>query len=279
MKKLQFTKSTTHHLLSHIYEHLFFIHLDTVLRNEGLFDIIDFTLSATTYKGKITFSIEIDDEYDIVHLIEKATQDFLSIPELLAIAVSQIECEYKKTLKIDDALLRAQLIELNAAPWNTPDEYQPSISCCSVSSTPKDPVALALSVRYEKSDPNSWLLYRQIAGVIMNNLLNDIVDTHGGFVESAPYRLDAQSNISGLLRLPSGVTPQEVLVLYDELLDEMLYRKAYDRLARLLHHSSRLDPNPTDGAGNVISEQLWQEIATPQTIKFILQNISLQITT
>ena len=102
MQTIVLKKSSSSHVLSHIYEHVYSIALDTLLRESGLMPIIDYDIYATTDAGVACIELESYTVDNIENYLEKVDTDGTRVREYAATAVAQVEVEKCVRFEIKD---------------------------------------------------------------------------------------------------------------------------------------------------------------------------------
>lgn len=272
---MKLTKRCSDHLLAHLYEHIFFMHLDTELRDDGFFDIVDYSIDAFTEDGEVVFDIEQYADINLESAIESASSAFLSIPEFLDIAIAQVECEYGKTLGFDTiAEVESALLELNQAAWNTEVVHEVTENIITVGgelSTHK----LQITVDYAGVEGSLKPLYRQVAGLTLNVMISDIADTYGGFVASEAYATDGARNLLGEVILKDQLEQSVLDDVFKDTMAELSEKGGYVRLLEALRDVSKLDNAPSaertlEDTGVMMDDDKWRELATDNNLETIL---------
>lgn len=84
--------------VTHIYEHIFCIHLTSYLESKGLYQFIDYSLDARTYHDGNIFLYFVfnDNKYEVVDkLLDKIKHLHIDFEhEITDIAIKQVEAEY-----------------------------------------------------------------------------------------------------------------------------------------------------------------------------------------
>lgn len=282
MRKI-IAKQCTHHIFAHLYEHIYYMHLDTALRSAGYFDIVDYSIDAHTVDGRVTIAIELYSEsIDIDAFIGDASSDFLSILEFLDIGILQLECEDLQHLDTPDVqALQEELKQFNAAPWDTDDVFRVSASIVG-SSGHVEVCELNIIMGYENIETTLRPLYRQIAGLTLNVLASDIADTHGGFVASEAYATAADRSLLGVVRLGNRLDTGVVRKMLAETIEELRLAGGYERLRRALADTTLLENPPSvertqRDTGVKMSPDLWRALATRNNVEYLIAAIRLDV--
>jgi len=279
---MKFTKQSSNHILSHLYEHLFFIHLDTTLREKDLYPIIDYSIDAYTTDGRVVFDIETYRDIDIEECIAQANHEFLTIKELTDIAIAQLEAEYTCSMAIKDTqILEENLTKLNETPWNTDSTVQ--IPNEIISKGGEVPLyILTLTAAFNNLPAKIRPLHRLIAGVTIDVAVSDIADTFGGFVRSKTFTTSAQKDLIGEVQLKESVPRAELTMLIDETKHELQSSGAYARLVADLSDTKTMMHAPSqkrtfEDTGITMDDNKWKELATNENLKSITDQLVLEI--
>lgn len=279
---MKFTKQSSNHILSHLYEHLFFIHLDTTLREKDLYPIIDYSIDAYTTDGRVVFDIETYRDIDIEECIAQANREFLTIKELTDIAIAQLEAEYACSIAIKDMqALEEDLTKLNETPWNTDSTVQ--IPNDIISKAGEVPLyILTLTAAFNNLPAKIRPLHRLIAGVTVDVAVSDIADTFGGFVRSKTFTTNAQKDLIGEVQLKESVPRAELTMLIGETKHELQSSGAYERLVADLSDTKTMMHAPSqkrtfEDTGITMDDNKWKELATNENLKSITDQLVLEI--
>lgn len=281
---MRITKHSDSHLLAHLYEHLYFIHLDTALRDMGFFSIIDYSIDAFTEEGEVVFDIEPYTQIDLAGARRQATAEFLTISDLLPVALSQLECEYEQTLQFDNlADVEFELQQLNVTKWNDDSRYQAKSNLLTIGDS-IETHNLRLTIDYEGVDTVLKPLYRQVAGVTLDVMVSDIADTYGGFVASETYATDEHRNLIGIVRLKIPLPENELDNIFLNTKQELTEKNGYERLLNTLHDVKMLGNPPSNertyqDTGVLMSNEKWHEITTKESLNNTVRHLHFKANT
>lgn len=276
-------KRCDNHLLAHLYEHMFFIYLDTAFRDRELFPIVDYSIDAYTENGQIVFNVESYHEAVNTKLaISQANTDFLSVPEITEIAITQLESEYtKKLLHNGMKTLEHELERLNQHGWNSDKVYTSETQPLRLGSNIQT-YDLEITFRYGNLDVFLKPLYRQVAGLTLNTLISDIADTHGGFVTTEAYSTKSDRSLLGIIRIKDRLPYNDIQKMFVETVDELKSQNGYRRLLDLLQNVSVLENPPSNertykDTGVMMDEEKWRQVAKPDSLESVLEALHCDI--
>jgi len=279
---MKFTKRSNNHLTAHLYEHLFFIHLDTLLQAKGYFPIIDYSVDAYTDDGEITFEIDAYRDIHIHNFLSQAADELLSNNELLAIACTQLESESHHELLIanSDELI-ASLKEINTLLWNT--DVKAEVNTRNIAKGEKIKIIeLELIIDYPNVSQALKPLYRLVAGVTMNTFVSNIADTYGGFVASSAFETTADKSLLGRVHLCERVQVSEIQDLFNESVEDLTTKGGYSRLLTDLQNIDSMKLAPSNeraeaDTGVSMDDTKWAEISNEQNLQISLNALKLQV--
>lgn len=275
-------KCCSNHLLAHLYEHIYFISLDTILRRCGFFSTIDYSIDAYTEDGEIIFNIETYADIAIENIIEEATTQFLHNEAILDIAINQLESEHGKSLVFHNINhLKDALHELNAIKWNTKSIHKVDNSILSFGDK-LELKTLQVTCSYSGIDQKIKPLYRQVAGITLNIFMSDLADTYGGFVASETYKTNEQKDLIGSVVFKDYIDKTKAKKLFRETRDELSTKGGYKRLLSLLQNISQLYMPPSsertyNDTGVYMNEKKWRLLATQQNLRYVLDKLHCEI--
>lgn len=279
---MRLTKQCSDHLLAHLYEHIFFIHLDSLLRDNGFFPIIDYSIDAFTEDGNVTFDIEIYHTIDVSRMVADATTQFLDNEDFLYIGIGQIECEYGEQIIIDniESVIK-NLYILNKQGWDSEKIVDIASSGLTMGGG-IDVKQLELRIEYPEIAPILKPLYRLIAGVTLDALESDIADTFSGFVASEAFQTDESKSLVGHIRLQELVVRHDVENLFNGTKQELIDKGGYMRLLSDLVDIESMELPPSNDqvymeTGVKMDNNAWATIATEENLQLTLELLELEI--
>lgn len=291
MKTITFVKITNSFHLSHLYEHIFYSHISTALREKGFFPITDYSIDARTYKhGVIFFEIEVynpqlsPDLPDIIHELPLSLEQ-----HVVELGIRQVEAEKERSynrpmLKV----LSPQLDNIQQLPWIDLDNFNStSITPKKTNDTDFYPLQAKLqtqtiSIRLVDGSEATGLkpLYRLLAGLIVNVIAEDMSDAYGSFVTTTPYLVDAHDTIYCSLRMSDAIhlDQNDITSLSHEAINEMSALQAFERVTDLLNdkYEDYMLPsaiNTYEDTGIIIGREGWKSIANKENIEKVLRSI------
>ena len=279
---MRLVKKCSNHLLAHLYEHIFYMQLDTELRDRGFFDIIDYSIDAYTEDGLVMFDIEPYAEINMDAVIGAATSDFLSISEFLGIGLAQVECEYGKSLVVHDAArLEQALAQLNEVEWGDSSVYDVEDTILATGDELKV-LRHGLTFDYAGVDEHLRPLYRQIVGVTLNTVLSDIADTHGGFVDSEAYATNENHELAGEVLLKEKLERAAIDEMVADTVQELTEKGDYVRLLEALNNVEELENPPSsertlEDTGIMMTADTWRDIATQENLGIVLGKLHFKV--
>jgi len=296
MYTIQLTKQTETQHLAHLYEHIFYIHIDTMLRSEGWFAPVDYSLDAYTDAGVISIVLDLydGDLVDTFHEIIRKTVD-IDIDfdmEITSIAIRQLEAEYNKLLvikseeKLEQSLRKIHKIEwlVNAKNIKSGQAEFHDDKTISLGDD-LDVKTIAITFPLGHIDQTVRPLCRQIAGLIANTLISDLADTYGGFVVSEAYQVNDNHELEAVLKLAKStkLTTGDIDTLYREVVQELSEGGGFGRLIKALRHIDTIPMPPSnertyEDTGVMMDNHAWGEIATDDNLRKILAELKYDVT-
>lgn len=278
---MKFTKKSNSQLIAHLYEHIFFIHLDTALRISGFFPIIDYSLDAFTEDGEVTLDFNTFREIDVIQAITQAGGNFFSIEDLLEISIAQLESEYQQEILTDDIQgLKSNLVKINNESWNSDTVINVVQNARLHNSI--EIQRLELTFIYPKIDRDLLPLYRLIAGVTLNTLASDVADTLGGFVASKTFEIDEDKSLIAHIHLTNLTEEKGIRDLYHETVRDLTDKSGYRRLIDDLANTDVMTMPPSNEkayteTGVKMDTKKWAKIATNENLITIIGALDLKI--
>lgn len=249
MKSLVFSKVASDHQLGHLYEHIFYIWLDSVLRERGYFPTLDYSLDAYTQDGVIVFNLEIYNETigrEIEGLIKNLGIDLNS--EITDIAIKQLEAEYKRSLVyLGCKPINAHLSHLDNEEWVFDDntieaEFLPvQVFKLGDKITGKE---LLIKFTYGNVTKSLMPLSRQVLGLTLNVVASDVADTYGGFVLSEAYAVNKNKELTATIQFADD-NNIDVGYYVDAGVKELIQCQGYDRLLSTLRNIEQVALPPS----------------------------------
>lgn len=280
MFRRSFFKSHPEHLVAHLYEHIVYIHLDTLWREKELFTPFDYDIYATTTDGRIELTIEsYTDQLTSAIISESIEQlEITFTDEITDIAVRQLEAEYGKELVIvsRNGMVR-ELCDMQSAQWEAKETRPNSIrqTVLKIGAEIKTETLVVIAV-HQHVDNHLRPLYRQIAGVVLNNFLSDLADTYGGFVDSATYQVNDTHELEGVIRFRKGTRFEDLDEFMTSTLRELGDMGAWERLTGILQRVEAVPLPPSNArtfedTGILMNAEKWRALATPENIKQVIR--------
>jgi hypothetical protein len=288
MKKIIALKQIDQFQLGHLYEHIFYTHLDTYLRERGMYHIIDYSLDAKTFQnGLVIFDLELYSPAKIsFEAISELGVDFNE--EQLEIAISQLKAEKDTDFVYDSTeTLRRELEQLQNQPWmDVSDtvivpEDKIAVDTMFKSTGMLETWKLTVSIHFD-GETNLIPLARVVTGCIINTLANDAADTFGMFVDSEAFNTEDERTVLHSLKGSADIPDDEALLdLLNETVDEMSDNGAFERLIEVLKDPGSYNNfDPIKGyisTGVLVGPGGWDNLATIKNVDTILQNITMYI--
>lgn len=299
MKQLFLFKICDAFQLAHLYEHLYYAHIDTLFRNKGYYQPIDYSIDASTYAdGVVTIAIELYNSKipdDFLQSLQSVRLDITG--ERLDIAINQLIAEKQVEYQwVEYQELKKLLSNIDKQPWQDADDFElQDLSQRQVEekgmieTNHKLERANTFSIELRLISDNRGLvpLYRQIAGSIINTLAIDISDSYAYFITS--HRFEMNEHGALVARFNTGyseVEPKAIQDLYEETMRDMESDKVLHRQLIALQNISYLkpvsyiQPDPTntfEDTDILIGSKGWKKISTSKNLESILQNLELVI--
>lgn len=258
------------------------MHLDTLLRDKGFFEVVDYTLDAFTEDGKVVFVIDLYRDVDIAATIVEASDEFLAVPEFLDIGLAQLEAESEKSVVFGRILdVKNHLLQLNRIEWNATTVYQVEDDTLKIGG--KIDVKKLLSIfDYEGIKLQLRPLYRQVAGITLIIGLSDIADTYGGFVSSEAYETDRFNNLIGTVRLREKIDQSKLNTMMKDTINELREMGGYSRLTEMLRDSEKIKNPPSTertfrDTGIQMTKDTWRDLASPENLETLLKEVHFEL--
>lgn len=269
--KRSLQKKTDSHILAHLYEHIYYIYVDSLLREQGLYPIIDYDMEAFTEDGTIQIEVEAYSGIDIDQHFLHADKHCLDNLDIIDVAIAQLAAEHQHSIAITDhESLMVQLQIINTAAWN--DEITIELDDSSIAyDTEIDTQTVTLTFDYEGVDQHLRPLYRLIAGTLMNTAASDIADTYGGFVNSETFQTDNDRNLAAHVIVPEQIETEEIEALISETKKEMIEHEAFERLVSQLRSIETMAYSPSVEAtkadtGITMDADKWRHLVTDENL-------------
>lgn len=282
MQSITLCKNTNSHHVSHLYEHIYFIHLDTKLRELGYFSPLDYTIEATTTSGQVKITVE-DYTDGLINLQQISDFDIDFSIEITNIAIGQLESEYKQELIIDQPdLLLAELQKIDNAGWeNSPKRLKDKIEINDEALKTGEDISISellITLTYPDVEKDLLPLYRQVAGQTLNTVISDIADTFSGFVSSEAYQTNDKHQLEGVVRFASSIKINADKII-KETVAEIKSAGGYDRLLAILSdieaaYSAPSPENTFRDLGIKMTAKKWKEIATQENLATVIGNLT-----
>lgn len=306
MQQLTLIKSHPCIQLGHLYEHLYMRQLNEFFYSKGLFKYTDYAAQGTTYDQGGAIVVEIS-------LYTKATQQLaakladIQVPctagsPAILLALDQMIAEeaYQLHFSSTQSLVRG-LQEISALPWQSIDEFD-ILDTTSVrrkgtpirlTSTPsRRPrtlhVSLELDTKFGADNRQLAPLFNIVARTFLHTIGFKLVSTLGCYSDSLhgqirPLRVHHELLVAPHIK--DTVNLSTVVDLSQEVIRHMVTNGVLERTASDLQtidysHRSHTAPDYEKllhETGVLIGTQGWQTIATIDTIRRILEHMTLEV--
>ena len=280
---MMITKQCSNHQIAHLYEHIYFIELDTVLRMHGLFPVIDYNIDAYTDEGVITFDITAYTVIDLGEIISQATDNFLQNNIFFDIGIRQLENEHAcRYIVKDDTNIISILKELNRQPWSGDKMFYVENDLLTIGRK-LSPAAATFIVPYPKEiAADIKPMFRLVAGISLNIFVSDIADTHGGFVNTAAFETNSDNDLIASILLTDVPSQIELLQAFKQTKQELVKEKGYARLLSALQSITEMDHPPSNDrtfhdTGVEMNDEKWRTIANRENLDLILKQLRLVV--
>lgn len=302
MRQISLLKQCNSVQLGHLYEHIFYAHLDTRLREKGFYQPLDYDIYAATYEGGM-IHIEL-----IIYADELSSFSIEDVEELavsfseahIATAIDQIIAEKELPVGYESFdILCTLLNNLHAEPWRDLDEFG-FVDTKSLRQSYKgfyisegQPVKsrkliayLTIDKEFIKNNRQLSPLFRQVAGLIMQNFSLDLADSQGYFVASSAYLMTESTKIKSEFRVGNILVNTEEDIQYCvDIVKELYDNNAFTRLVNVLQRVSYKQewwkaPNMEatyEDTAIFIGSEGWKEIATLENIDLLLKQMSIEL--
>jgi len=299
MKQYIYLKPSPSIQLGHLYEHVFCMQLNALLRSKGLYSFLDYAITGKTYHGGMVY-LQIDlytkRRINIKKLVAKMAIKFdqatvsLGISQIIAEKgvmlggngydkiITELEQLHKQSwVAIDDFdILDAKNIRRKSYPIYTTD--QP------VSNTKK----LKLSINLNTNrDRNMIPLFRQISHLILLNIENAVCDKFGYFACDNSFISDKHSTkLTHIFNVGAAhIEPQAIANTALEIIQSMVKDRALVRFGSQLRSMSyaKKPLEATDFEKNYedtlvfIGAKGWKSSASPDNISKVLNASSFEL--
>lgn len=265
MQTIVLKKSSSSHVLSHIYEHVYSIALDTLLRESGLMPIIDYDIYATTDAGVACIELESYTVDNIENYLEKVDTDGTIVREYAATAVAQVEVEKCVRFEIkDEQAFYNDLTDFHRTPWG---QYRSDIGEWIHEEEGLEPVLYKISAPYPELKSELLPLYRLVMGSILNAIANDLADSYAGFIQSEAFAVNEFDELEMHISLHPDVDLSGIEAVANNSLAELLDSKSIERLLSELQDVSAMEFPPSNtfhykDLKIEMNSDMWRQVAT-----------------
>lgn len=304
MQQLIFVKLCNAVQLGHLYEHIFYAHLDTYFRNKKLYQPIDYSINAATNgNGVIYFEIQLYNE-----MAQKVTYEEVSTIDLdftdhaIDIAISQILAEKEIPFGWEPYdNLRPLLQTLHEKEWQNIDNVDVYDLKDSVldevgfyvvdgpqKKSEKLHIEIAIPHNILAKDPGLTPLFRLVSGCIVNVIANDLSDAAGYFFNTERFAMKRANVTHGIFMTGEHLADvEDDITVCKEIIKDMRSDKAFDRLCdRLTTATYHLDPYQLPDVEKTLRDMSylvgaagWKRLATTDNVETILANSVLTLQT
>jgi hypothetical protein len=252
MKRLILIKQSSAVQLGHLYEHIFWAHVDTLFYERHLFPQLDYSLNGETYYGGIVYiAIELYSE-DAVALADAIPTLPIELnEETITTAATQILAEKEEPLAstgYDD--VKRALEELHAQPWRNIDDIE-LIDAKSIRKkigsfyiaegkplpARKLTAGVMLDAKFAKAYRELLPLFRQLAWLIISSLQGTLADTYGYYSFEDVYK--DTKNTTGVFNIFKVGNANDIEIDISEILETCLEvvrdLKQYDVFGRYMN--------------------------------------------
>ncbi len=276
-------KSCSNHHFAHLYEHIFCIQVDTLLREAGKFPIVDYDMVAYTENGVVYFELIPYSEIDVDTVLNAASTSLSASRHFFDIAVHQIEAEYGNEIIFEDkAMLIRDINAFNKLDWNSPPKF--FVAEDSVSTGGRvDVKTIEVTVPYSDRLPKDIMpLTRLVNGITLNVLVSDLADTLGGFVSSQAFATNDTKQLSSQVRLSTRSSNTYIQQLFEQTVKDLQSDGAYDRLAAMLRDIDTMNQPPSPEAtlkdtGTSMTSAMWRDVANKDNLQKIINRMSVNV--
>lgn len=283
MQSLTLYKDISSHDVAHLYEHIYFIHLDTKLREAGYFWSIDYSIEdATTTSGLVKIYIE-NYTNGLINLREVIKLEIDFLMEITEIAIGQLASEYIKDVYASqpDQLIK-DLQKIHATKWTIgPKLPKDKIKVNNNILTVGEEIGsteLLITFIYPDISKELLPLYRQVAGLTLNIVICDIADTYAGFIPSEAFQTNDMHQLEGVIRF-ANYKKIDVDAIIKATIAEIKTAGGYDRLLAILTNidATYNAPSPENtfrDLGIKMNAKKWKQIATQENLEIVLRSLS-----
>jgi hypothetical protein len=305
MKRLVLIKKSPAVQLGHLYEHIFWSHVDTLFYEHDLFPHLDYSLTGETYEGGIiNITVELYTEAAIALSDAIPALPVKLNEEMITTAATQILAEKEEPLASTGYdKVRRELEDLHAQPWQSIDEIglidtkdiRKKASPFYIAEGKPLPArklttSVVLDVKFARLHRELLPLFRQFAWLITSSFQGVLADTHGYYSDEDAYK-NTKGGVSVVNTFKVGnakdieVDVPATLETCLGIVSDLQKHDVFGRYMKELHAVSYY--NRSDLAPNLernyedtlilIGPKGWQSIATEENGKLLLEHMSIEV--
>jgi len=303
MKQYIILKKSPSIQLAHLYEHIFCMQINRILRDKKMYLYSDYNLIGKTYHGGLIY-IEYSQYAKNCHINIKKIISNLKIDfktNITDIGISQLIAEKESLIWANnyDGVI-AELNKLHKESWIDIDNfgiinakeirrksYPLFLAEDKVPKIQKLSISMLLNEELAKDQQILIPLFRQVGYLILTNLEYSICDTYGGFGIDIIFKEEKSVKLTDNIRLVSKdlSIDDSLITLTEDLVSSLVNDGAAKRLINNL--SSMLYKNGPDNTVNFehnyedtlffIGSKGWKSIANQNNINLLLDNSSIEL--
>jgi len=300
MKTLYLIKFIDHVQLGHLYEHIFLMQLGTWLRQKGLYAYLDFSTEGSTYySGAVYVTVRLYSPE--AARIEDQIRTFIPKLDKPAIENGLLQISAEKVSKVseqDDDVILSKLSEYQSQPWHDMDSFPVR----DTSQIPKNIVGLRLS---KVSDRKVLYAHQQI--ILDSTTAADVREStlplfyvlskvlYANLIEILAIQCGYYSLKDSYNYTSKKISETNTYIVYDkhtletevdvtrQFIQTSILNGLTNKIIHFLQNVTLKTPanSPDDGGildrtGIAIGSKGWQQIATSENIKRVLEGMTIE---
>ncbi|HWZ65643.1 MAG TPA: hypothetical protein VNX65_02475 [Patescibacteria group bacterium] len=305
MKRLILIKQSNSFDLAHLYEHIFYTHIEELFYKKHLFQYLDYSLVGKTLYGTAYLDLELYAEPAIILAKEIPNLTIRLDKDNIAIAASQILAEEEAPLSsLGYETVRQALIDLHNQTWQNADNIElidtkkvrkttrPAFYIAEGKSLPARKLQFGVTLNKDFVIQHRVLipLFRQFAWLIMYNIHGALSDRYGYY--STRENFKSTKKVTGLFNAfkvadayDNDVRLSNNLEACQEVIQSLRQYDAFTRHMSVLRNISyynrpNLAPSFEENYEDthiLIGPKGWQKIATQENYELLMKHMSIEL--